>query len=60
MANYEEIWPTCGATVPSAEKDHNGKTVTAPSKLKKVLAKEYKERPDLDLLEERKKTNTLG
>ena len=58
----KKLWPKYGATVPSAKKDHNGKIVTAPSKLKKLLAKEYKERlrtrpvrPDLDLLEERKR-----
>ena len=58
----KKLWPKYGATVPSAKKDHNGKIVTAPSKLKKLQAKEYKERlrtrpvrPDLDLLEERKR-----
>ena len=57
----KRIWPKFKATAPSAKKDHNGKLVTDPRKLKKLLAKEYKERlrtrpvrPDLKLLEERK------
>ena len=58
----KKIWPKFGVTAPSAKKDHNGKIVTAPSELKKLFAKEYKERlrtrpvrPDLKLLEEKKR-----
>ena len=58
----KKLWPKFKATVPSAKKNHNGDVVTAPSELKKLLAKEYKERlrtrpvrPDLGLLEERKR-----
>ena len=57
-----KLWPKFGVSVPSAKKDHMGKFVTAPSKLKKLLAKEYKGRlrtrpvrPDLGSLEQRRR-----
>ena len=60
--SMNKICPKFINAVPSAKKDHNGRIVSAPNDLKKLLAKEYKERlrtrpvrPDLDLLEERKR-----
>ena len=57
-----KLWPKCGESLPAAKKDHKGKIVSAPKALKKLLAKEYKERlrtrkirPDLKHLEEKKK-----
>ena len=56
-----KLWPKFGISVPSAKKDHKGKLVLAPSKLKKLLAKVYKGRlrtrpvrPDLGSLEKRR------
>ena len=57
-----KLWPKCGGTLPTAKKNHKGKIISGPSELKKLLAKEYKERlrsrpirPDFLEIEERKK-----
>ena len=57
-----KLWPKVVPSLPAAKKDHAGKLVTEPSELKRLLAKEYKERlrarpvrPDLDQLENRKR-----
>ena len=57
-----KIWPKVGATLPIAKQDHLGKIISDPGELKKLYAKEYKERlrvrpvrPDLEQLENRKK-----
>ena len=56
-----KLWPKCGSTLPTAKKNHRGQIISGPSELKKLLAKEYKERlrsrpvrPDLLEFEERK------
>jgi hypothetical protein len=58
-----KLWPKCGTTLPTAKKNHRGKIISGPRELKKLLAKEYKERlrsrpvrPDLLPLENLKKT----
>ena len=58
----KKLWPKCGTTLPTAKKNHRGKIVSGPHELKKLLAKEYKERlrsrpvrPDLLEFEGRKK-----
>ena len=57
-----KLWSKCGGTLPTAKKNHKGKIISGPSELKKLLAKEYKERlrsrpirPDFLEIEERKK-----
>ena len=40
----KKLWPMCGPTLPTAKKNNRGKIVTGPNELKKLLAKEYKER----------------
>ena len=57
-----KIWPKVGATLPVAKKDHSGKVISDPAGLKKLYAKEYKERlrvrpvrPDLEELGDRKR-----
>ena len=57
-----KVWPKFGTSVPSAKKDHKGRIVSEQNELKKLLAKEYKERlrtrpvrPDLVSLEKRKR-----
>ena len=56
-----KIWPKVGATLLAAKKNHSGKVISDPAGLKKLYAKEYKERlrvrpvrPDLEELEDRK------
>ena len=39
-----KIWPKCGTTLPTAKKNHRGKIISGPTELKRLLAKEYKER----------------
>ena len=39
-----KLWPKFGPTLPTAKKNHNGKVVSDPKELKKLLAKEYKDR----------------
>ena len=41
---WKKIWPKCGTSLPTAKKNHKGKLITGPTELKKLLAKEYKER----------------
>ena len=57
----KKICPKSGTTLPTAKKNHRGRIVSAPGELKKLLAKEYKERlrdrprrPDLSHLDERR------
>ena len=57
-----KLWPKCGESLPTAKKDHKGRIVSAPNELKRLYAKEFKERlrtrkmrPDLKHLEKRKK-----
>ena len=59
--SMNKISPKFVHSVQSAKKNHDVKIVSAPNELKKLLAKEYKERlrmrpvrPDLNCLEERK------
>ena len=49
--NLNQVWktlnrlcPRVGGTPPTAKKNHKGRIVSAPGELKKLLAKEYKER----------------
>ena len=49
--NLNQVWktlnrlcPRVGGTLPTAKKNHKGRIVSAPGELKKLLAKEYKER----------------
>ena len=58
----EKISPKSGTSLPTAKKNHRGRIVSAPGELKKLLAKEYKDRlrnrprrPDLLYLDERRK-----
>ena len=39
-----KLWPKCGINVPTAKINHVGKMVSAPSELKALLAKEYREK----------------
>ena len=57
----EKLWPKSGHSLPTAKKNHVGKVISEPKKLKALLAKEYKERlrmrplrPDFQKLEDRK------
>ena len=40
----KKIWPKCGNNLPTAKKNHRGKLVSNPGALRKLLAKEYKDR----------------
>ena len=40
----KKLWPKCGPTLPTANKNHRWKIVTGPNELKKFSAKEYKQR----------------
>ena len=57
----KKLWPKCGNSMPSAKKNHRGKVISGPRGLKKLLAKEYKERlrtrpvrPDYQEIDEQK------
>ena len=39
-----KLWPKCGGVLPVAKKNHKGKLVSNPKAIKKLLAREYKER----------------
>ena len=59
----KKLWPKKGETLPTAKRNHKGKIVTGPREIKKLLAKEYKDRlrtrpvrPDLRGMRKRKKT----
>ena len=59
--SLKKIWPKQGTSLPTAKRNHNGKIVSSPSDLKKLLAKEYKERlrtrplrPDIKDIKERR------
>ena len=56
------LWPKCGVTLPTSKRNHQGKIVSGPSAIKKLLAREYKDRlrsrplrPDLHFLKKRRK-----
>ena len=60
--SLKKLWPKFGRILPTAKRNHKGKIVSGQSELKKLLAKEYKERlrprpvrPDLSLLRDRRK-----
>ena len=40
----KKIWPKNGNNLPTAKRNHSGKIVSGPDEIKKLLAKEYKER----------------
>ena len=49
--NLQQMWktlkklsPKCGVTLPTAKRNHRGKLITGPREIKKLMAKEYKER----------------
>ena len=59
----KKLWPKKGETLPTAKRNHKGKIVTGPREIKKLLAKEYKDRlrtrpvrPDLRGMRKRKRT----
>ena len=59
---YAKLWPKTGTVLPTAKRNHRGKIISAPNEIKKVLAKEYKDRlrsrpfrPDLIPMMKRKK-----
>ena len=58
----KKVWPKCGVTLPTAKRNQRGKIVSGPREIRKVLAREYKDRlrsrpirPDLKGLKKRKK-----
>ena len=58
-----KLWPKHGPTIPTAKRNHKGRIITAPGELKKLLAKEYKDRlrlrpfrADMKLVRKRKET----
>ena len=67
--NLNQVWktlnklcPKVGGSLPTAKRNHKGRIVSAPGEIKKLLAKEYKERlrsrparPDLCGLTKRKR-----
>ena len=59
---YNEMWPKYAETLSTAKFNHNGRLTSAPVEIKKLLAKEFKERlrtrpmrSDLDYLKMKKK-----
>ena len=40
----KQMWPKVGLTLPVAKKNHKGKIVSGPMEIKKLLAREYKDR----------------
>ena len=40
----KKLWPKCGGVLPAAKKNHKGKLVSNPKAIKKLLAREYKDR----------------
>ena len=40
----KKLWPKCGNILPVAKKNHKGKLVSNPKAIKKLLAREYKDR----------------
>ena len=59
----KKLWPKCGVTLPTAKKNHRGKLVSNPGAIKKLLAREYKDRlrkrplrPDFADVRKRRKT----
>ena len=58
----KQMWPKVGLTLPVAKKNHKGKIVSGPMEIKKLLAREYKDRlrsrpvrPDLKNMKVRRK-----
>ena len=41
---HKKLWPKCSNNLPTAKKNHKGKLVSNPGALKKLLAREYKDR----------------
>ena len=40
----KKIWPKCGNVLPAAKTNYKGKLVSNPGAIKKLLAREYKDR----------------
>ena len=40
----KKLWPKCGNNLPTAKKNHKGKLVSNPGGIRKLLAREYKDR----------------
>ena len=40
----KRLWPKHGNLLPTAKRNHSGKILSGPTEIKKLLAKEYKER----------------
>ena len=40
----KKIWPKHGNVLPTAKRNHSGKIVSGPSEIKRLMAKEYRER----------------
>ena len=58
-----KLWTKHGPTIPTAKRNHKGRIITAPGELKKLLAKEYKDRlrlrpfrPDMKHMKKSKET----
>ena len=56
-----KLWPKNGISIPTAKRNHKGRIISAPGELKKLLAKEYKDRlrlrpfrPDMKNMKKRK------
>ena len=41
---HKKLWPKCGNNFPTAKKNHRGKLVSNPGAIKRLLAREYKDR----------------
>ena len=41
---HKKIWPKCSNNLPTAKKNHQGKLISNPGAIKKLLAREYKDR----------------
>ena len=57
-----KLWPKNGISLPTAKKNHKGKLISAPGDIKKLMAKEYKDRlrsrpfrPDLKMMKKNKR-----
>ena len=58
----KNLWPKTNPTLPTVKRNHRGKIVSGPTEIKKLLAKEYKDRlrtrpirPDFLKIKKRKK-----
>ena len=59
---HAKLWPKNGNAPPTAKKNHKGNLISVPSEIKKLLAKEYKDRlrlrpfrPDLKQMRKRRR-----